>query len=105
MSNPNAALYLRLRRGTGCDRRRLSHLRISMRSLALPVVLACLVAAPAAADVTVTSTTSGKIPMGGDLAGTQVTRIKGNKMRMDMTQGDRQTAIILDVDGQRMISL
>ena len=76
-----------------------------MRSLALPVVLACLVAAPAAADVTVTSTTSGKIPMGGDLAGTQVTRIKGNKMRMDMTQGDRQTAVILDVDGQRMISL
>jgi hypothetical protein len=76
-----------------------------MRSLALPFVLACLVAAPAAADVTVSANTTGKAPMAGDMAGTQVTRIKGSKMRMDMTQGDRQTAIIFDTDGQRMITL
>ena len=74
-----------------------------MRSTALPFVLACLVAAPAAADVTVTATTSGKAPVVGDLQGTQTTRIKGNRMRIDMTQGDRETAVILDVDGQRMI--
>jgi hypothetical protein len=76
-----------------------------MRSTALPFVLACFIAAPAAADVTVISTTSGKVPMGGDLSGTQTTRIKGNRMRMDMTQGDKETALILDFDGQRMISL
>jgi hypothetical protein len=76
-----------------------------MRSIAVPLLLACLVAAPAAADVTVTATTSGKAPMVGDMAGTSVTRIKGNKMRMDTTQGDRETAIIFDVDGQRMIVL
>ena len=76
-----------------------------MRSTALPFVLACLVAAPAAADVTVTATTSGKAPMVGDLSGTQTTRIKGNRMRMDMTQGDKETALILDFDGQRMIAL
>src|SRR6187401_3151384 len=78
---------------------------VSMRSTALAFVLACLVAAPAAADVTVTSTTTGKAPMVGDIGGTQTTRIKGNRMRMDMTQGDKETALILDFDGQRMISL
>ena len=76
-----------------------------MRSTALPFVLACLVAAPAAADVTVTSTTTGKAPVVGDLNGTQTTRIKGNRMRMDTTQGDKETALILDFDGQRMIAL
>ena len=76
-----------------------------MRSTALPFVLACLVAAPAAADVTVTATTTGKVPVAGDVGGTQTTRIKGNRMRMDMTQGDKETALILDFDGQRMIAL
>jgi len=76
-----------------------------MRSTALPFVLACLVAAPAAADVTVIATTTGKAPVVGDLNGTQTTRIKGNRMRMDSTQGDKETALILDFDGQRMIAL
>jgi hypothetical protein len=76
-----------------------------MRSTALPFVLACLVAAPAAADVTVTATTSGKAPMVGDLAGTQTTRIKGNRMRIDSVQGDKETGLILDIEGQRMITL
>jgi hypothetical protein len=75
-----------------------------MRSTALPFVL-CLLAAPAAADVTVTATTTGKAPMVGDLNGSQTTRIKGNRMRIDMTQGDKETALILDIEGQRMISL
>jgi hypothetical protein len=76
-----------------------------MRSTALPFVLACLVAAPAAADVTVTATTSGKAPMVGDLNGSQTTRIKGSRMRIDSVQGDRETAVILDIEGQRMITL
>ena len=52
-----------------------------------------------------TSTTTGKAPMVGDLSGTQTTRIKGNRMRIDMTQGDKETALILDIEGQRMIAL
>ena len=40
-----------------------------------------------------------------DLAGTQTTRIKGNRMRIDSTQGDKTSSIILDFDGQRMITL
>ena len=74
-----------------------------MQSTALPFVLACLVAAPAAADVTITATTSGKAVV--DLAGTQTTRIKGNRMRLDSVQGDKASAMILDFDGQRMISI
>jgi hypothetical protein len=76
-----------------------------MRPTALPFVLACLVAAPAAADVTLTATTTGKAPVVGDLNGTQTTRIKGNRMRIDSVQGDKSTAIILDIEGQRMITI
>jgi hypothetical protein len=76
-----------------------------MRSTAIPFVLACLVAAPAAADVTVTATTTGKAPMVGDLNGAQTTRIKGNRMRIDTTQGDKASAVILDIEGQRMVLL
>ena len=76
-----------------------------MRSTPLAFLLACLVAAPAVADVTITATTNGKAPGVGDIGGTQTTRIKGNRMRLDMTQGDKETALILDFDGQRMISL
>ena len=76
-----------------------------MRSTAFTFVLASLLAAPAAADVTVSSNTTGKAPVIGDLAGTQTIRIKGNKMRIDSAQGGRETAVILDVDGQRMINI
>ena len=76
-----------------------------MRPIALSAVFACLVAAPAAADVTVTATTTGKAPVVGDLNGTQTTRIKGNRMRIDMVQGDKTTALILDIEGQRMITI
>lgn len=75
-----------------------------MRSTAITFVLATLVAAPAAADVTISATQSGKAMM-MDLSGASVIRIKGNKMRMDNTQGDKSTSIILDVDGQRMIAI
>jgi hypothetical protein len=75
-----------------------------MRSTALPLVLACLVATPAAADVTITANSTGKAPM-MDLSGVQVTRIKGNKMRMDLQNDGKETTMIIDVDGQRMIGL
>jgi hypothetical protein len=75
-----------------------------MRSTALPFVLACLVAAPAAADVTTTATSSGKAMM-VDLSGTSVTRIKGNKMRIDNQKDGKETSVIIDIDGQRMIVL
>ena len=75
-----------------------------MRSTALTCALACLVAAPAAADVTVTSASTGRAPM-MDLSGTSVTRIKGNKMRIDHQKDGKETSVILDIDGQRMISL
>src|SRR5688572_32969114 len=76
----------------------------AMRSTALPFVLACLVAAPAAADVTITANSTGKAAM-MDLSGVQVTRIKGNKMRMDLQKDGKETTMIIDVDGQRMIGL
>jgi hypothetical protein len=75
-----------------------------MRSIALACTLVCLVAAPAAADVTVTATSTGKAMM-VDLSGISVTRIKGNKMRIDHQKDGKETSIILDIDGQRMIAL
>jgi hypothetical protein len=62
-----------------------------------------LLSAPASADVTLTSTVTGKM-MGGD-GSTQVVKIKGGKMRMDQTRGNDTTSVILDVDGGKMISL
>jgi hypothetical protein len=79
--------------------------RFCMRSTALSLVLACLVATPAAADVTITAASTGKAMM-LDLTGTSVTRIKGNKMRVDQqTKDGKETSVILDIDGGRMIAL
>jgi hypothetical protein len=59
-------------------------------------------AAPAAADVTIKMTTSGK---GMGVAGTSsgTTYIKGNKMRTDLQVGNRTQTTIFDLDSQRMI--
>jgi hypothetical protein len=59
---------------------------------------------PAVADVTVTQTVAGKAAM-INLNGESVTRIKGNKMRTEQTRGDKTDVVIIDIDGQRMISL
>jgi hypothetical protein len=62
-----------------------------------------LLSAPAWADVTMTSKSTGKMA-GGD--GTiQVIRIKGSKMRTDMTRGNDNTSVIFDVDAGKMITL
>lgn len=61
-------------------------------------------AAPARADVTITSTNSGK-GLGQTMGGQSTTYIKGTKMRTDQTiRGDVLTTII-DVENQRMISI
>jgi len=59
--------------------------------------------APAWADVTLTSKSTGKMA-GGD--GTvQVIKIKGGKMRTDTTRGNDSTSVIFDVDAGKMIAL
>jgi hypothetical protein len=75
-----------------------------MRLTAFCCVLACTCAAPAAADLTITSTTAGKM-MVMNLGGESMTRIKGNKMRIDQTKDGNTLSTIIDIDGQRMISL
>lgn len=75
-----------------------------MRLTGIFCAAACAVALPAAADVTVTQKTSGKA-MIVNVGGESVTRIKGNKMRVDDVRGDETTVLIIDIDGQRMVSL
>ncbi|HEY8548483.1 MAG TPA: DUF4412 domain-containing protein [Vicinamibacterales bacterium] len=75
-----------------------------MRLTGLFCAAICALASPAAADLTVTQTTSGKA-MIMNLGGEGVTRIKGNKMRIDSTRGNDTETLIIDIDGQRMISL
>jgi hypothetical protein len=62
-----------------------------------------LLSGPAWADVTLTSKSTGKMA-GGD-GTTQVIKIKGGKMRTDMTRGDDQTSVIFDVEAGKMITL
>jgi Domain of unknown function (DUF4412) len=75
-----------------------------MRLTGILCVALCGLAAPAAADVTVTQTVAGKAAV-INLNGESVTRIKGNKMRTEQTRGDKTDVVIIDIDGQRMISL
>jgi hypothetical protein len=72
-----------------------------MRLLTTAALVLCL-AAPAAADVTITATTSGKA-MGGDAGGQAITYIKGGKLRTD-TPG-QQMSTIIDLEAQRFISI
>ncbi len=67
-------------------------------------VLAGLLAAPASADVTITSQVSGK-GMGKAVESQSITYIQGLKMRTDSTLGDTPTTTIIDLDAQKFISL
>lgn len=74
-----------------------------MRILITAALAAC-VATPAFADVTVTSQVTGR--GAAKMAdGQTVTYIKGLKMRADSTAGGRNTSVIIDVDGQKMVTL
>jgi hypothetical protein len=77
------------------------------RAVTGAVFAAMLMAAPAFADVTVTQTTGGKM-FGPDISGTNVTRIKGHKMRVDTTRTGgpgNDTTMIFDVDAGKVIML
>jgi hypothetical protein len=64
-------------------------------------VLGLALAAPAHGDVTLKQTTNGKgMGISGNASG--VTYIKGNKMRSDVTMGDKTQTMIFDVDAQKL---
>jgi hypothetical protein len=68
-----------------------------------------LLAAPVWADVTLTQNTGGKM-FTNDMSGTNTTRIKGHKMRVDMKStagpgGGQDTSMIFDVDAGKIIIL
>ncbi len=72
-----------------------------MKRAVLITLLAAGLAAPAAADVTVKQTTSGKgMGMSGKIAGT--TYIKGLKMRTDSVMGDTTRTMLFDIDAQKL---
>src|SRR6266511_1931608 len=72
-----------------------------MKHTFVAALLACGLAAPAHADVTLKQTTTGKgMGMSGKTNG--VTYIKGNKMRSDVVMGDKTQTTIFDIDAQKM---
>jgi hypothetical protein len=72
-----------------------------MKHTLAAAVLACGIAVPAHADVTLKQTTSGK-GMGMSGKTSAVTYIKGNKMRSDVVLGDKTQTTIFDIDAQKM---
>jgi hypothetical protein len=73
--------------------------------LGIALVLTAVVAAPAAADVTVNQKVTGKGGLAGMMSGDSVQHIKGTKMRIDQKRGDNDMSTIIDADAQRMISV
>jgi hypothetical protein len=64
-------------------------------------ILALSLAVPAAADLTLKQTVSGK-GMGINGQTTSTTFIKGNRMRSETVVGDKTQIIVFDLDGQKM---
>lgn len=62
-----------------------------------------LAVSPVRADVTITSTQTGKMAGGDGIEVVQ--RVKGGKMRSDMTRNGDKTSIIFDVDAGKMITV
>ena len=74
-----------------------------MTRIAITLALLAALAAPAAADITIKQTTTGKgLGMSGTMPGT--TYIKGMKMRSEVTTGDTTRVTIFDVENQKMYS-
>lgn len=74
-----------------------------MRRAVVSSLLTLTLVAPAAADVTIKQTTSGKgLGMSGSTTGT--TFIKGAKMRTEQVSGDTTRVAIFDLDAQKMYS-
>ncbi|MBK5296333.1 MAG: hypothetical protein JJE40_04180 [Vicinamibacteria bacterium] len=74
-----------------------------IRALSITVVVG-LLAAPALADVTLTSQVTGK-GLGKAAESQSITYIKGLKMRTDSTLGDAPKTTIIDVETQKFISI
>jgi hypothetical protein len=75
-----------------------------MRRSLLPAVLAVAVFAPAQADVTIKATATGKgLGMSGDTS--NLTYIKGLKMRSEAVSSKMSAVTIFDVDAQKMYIL
>ena len=74
-----------------------------IRTLCATVVVG-LLAAPALADVTVTSQVTGK-GLGKAAESQSIVYIKGLKMRTDSTLGDSPTTTIIDIEAQKFISI
>lgn len=72
--------------------------------LAGALMICAAVAAPAAADVTLTQKQGGK-SIAGAMSGESVQYIKGTRMRSDDTMGGQATSTIIDVAAQQMIVL
>ena len=67
--------------------------------------LALLAAGTAAqADVTVVTTTAGKASF-IDVGGATSNLIKGNRMRSDSLLGSRASALVVDIDGRRFVTI
>ncbi len=75
-----------------------------MKRTILCAALALLVAAPAAADVTIKMQVTGKVVgKAGEAPG--VTYIKGHRMRSDSTHNGTPMTTIIDLDAQKFISI
>lgn len=75
-----------------------------MRRVLTIVAASVCIAAPAFADVTITSKVSGKgVAQVAD--GQTVTYIKGLKMRVDSTTGGNRTSVVFDLEGQKMLAI
>lgn len=72
-----------------------------MKLIFVGAVLGLGLVLPAHGDVTLKQTTGGKgMGISGNASG--VTYIKGNKMRSDVTMGDKTQTTVFDVDAQKM---
>jgi hypothetical protein len=71
----------------------------------LAATLGLWLAGHAFADLTITSTSTGKGMMSGLFSGESVTRIKGGKMRVDSTAGDRAMTTLIDLEAQTMTAI
>lgn len=74
------------------------------KHISIMAACAALVAAPAAADVTLRQKHGGK-GMGASMAGEGVQYIKGTKMRTDQTMGGKKMTVIIDAGTQKMITI
>lgn len=74
-----------------------------VRSTCTAVVI-CLLASPAFADVTITSQVTGK-GLGKMADAQSISYIKGMKLRTDSVLGGNPTTTIIDLEGQKFISI